>query len=114
DIASVVDRVPGLKMPLDGEGNRERIEREMGRFGMSPLCLDSANCFNAFMHVGYDADGVFEIRRSPAPPGARLTLEAMDTVLWIGCVNPFLGAINGDEPGPLRFQTFDRSGGAPV
>ena len=97
----------GIKPDPKGRGNRDIIENMMGRYGMDPLCLDPTNCFNAFMKVVYNAEGTFEVQRSPAKAGGHIDFRAEDTVLWFCAVNPYFGAINGDRPTPLEFRLYN-------
>ncbi|MEQ8388208.1 MAG: urea carboxylase-associated family protein [Alphaproteobacteria bacterium] len=88
-------------------GCRETIELGLEANGISPRALDSLSCFNFFMTIGNDPDGIYEIRVGKSKPGDYVDLRAEMDILWVCSCCQFLGPVNGTAPSPLKFETYD-------
>lgn len=99
--------VPGVIGTPGRRGCRETVELGLAANDVSPRVLDSLSCFNFFMIIAYGRNGIYEIRRSKAKPGAYVDLRAEMDILWVCSVCQFLGSVNGDNPTELIFETYD-------
>jgi len=89
------------------KGCRDCLSEAIAEHGLSPLYLDTASCFNIFMHIGYDPDGTWEIRLPKSRADGHIDLRAEMDVLWAVSCCIFPGPCNGDHPTPLKFELYD-------
>ncbi len=88
------------------DGCRDRLQKELAKYDLTPLHLREVSCFNIFMHVAYDSDGTWEIRRPISKAGDHIDLRAEMDLHWAVsiCDDPWS---NGDGPTPMRFEFYD-------
>jgi uncharacterized protein len=56
---------------------QSNLEAAIRGYGMNRLSFNTDACFNVFMTVAYDQDGVWEIRPPKGKPGDYMTLRAL-------------------------------------
>lgn len=88
------------------DGCRDRLQREIAKYDLTPLHLREISCFNIFMHVAYDPDGTWEIRRPKSKAGDHIDLRAEMDLQWAVsiCDDPWS---NGDRPTPMKVEIYD-------
>jgi hypothetical protein len=62
---------------------------------------------NLFQNTPVLADGSIERRTSPARPGDKVVLRALQTVIAAGSACPMIGGPNGDRITDIRFIVRD-------
>lgn len=77
------------------EGN---LVSALGAWGITRYDFDPDVCFNVFMNVGYDEDGTWEIRETPALPGDSISLRSeCDQLVGLSNCPQILSAVNARD-----------------
>ena len=91
----------------DELGCRDVIQQEFINNGFDPNLLQSVSCFNIFMTVNYTPEGEWQIDKPVTKAGDYIDLRAEMDLTWMVSVCAWPEVVNGDNPTPLCFETYD-------
>ena len=84
---------------------QQNLERAIRGYGMDRADFNVDACFNVFMTVAYDADGVWEIRKPKGKPGDYILMRAlMPQIVAISNCPILFNACNNFRLKPLTLE----------
>lgn len=96
-----------LYCDIGGPGCRDVLREQYTNNGFDPNLLQSVSCFNIFMTVNYTPAGEWIIDRPITKAGDYIDLRAEMDLTWLVSVCAWPEVVNGEQPTPLRFETYD-------